>query len=308
MSQRILVYGASGWVGSQIVKLLQADIYFNGLEIVECSARIEYLSQVEEEFTRHHQPPNSQVVRVINCAGKTGRPNVDWCESHKDETLQGNLIGSLNIATICNKFNIHLTYFGTGCMFQYNEKFPMPKSEYNPNKKDEYLSIKETDPITFTGSFYSKTKATVEDFLKQYSNVLILRLRMPLSDDLHPRSLVTKLITYEKVVNIPNSMSVLTDLLPIAIDMCKNSKVGIYNFTNPGYVTHNQILQKYKQYIDPNFEWKNFTEEEQSKVIVAPRSNTFLDASKLVNEYPSLLPITESIDLMFQRMKNNLNK
>jgi dTDP-4-dehydrorhamnose reductase len=24
---------------------------------------------------------------VINCAGKTGRPNIDWCESNKEDTF-----------------------------------------------------------------------------------------------------------------------------------------------------------------------------------------------------------------------------
>ena len=32
-----------------------------------------------------------------------------------------------------------------------------------------------------------------------------------------------------------------------------------------------QILELYKQYVDPEFTWSNFTLEEQAKVIVAPR-------------------------------------
>ena len=42
---------------------------------------------------------------------------------------------------------------------------------------------------------------------------------MPISDDLSPRSFVTKITKYERVVDIPNSMTVLTDLLPISIAM-----------------------------------------------------------------------------------------
>lgn len=40
--------------------------------------------------------------------------------------------------------------------------------------------------------------------MKTYPNVLILRLRMPVSDDLHPRNFVTKISQYDRVVNIPN--------------------------------------------------------------------------------------------------------
>lgn len=42
---------------------------------------------------------------------------------------------------------------------------------------------------------------------------------MPISDDLNPRNFITKITKYQKVVNIPNSMSVLTELLPVSISM-----------------------------------------------------------------------------------------
>ena len=65
----------------------------------------------------------------------------------------------------------------------------------------------------------------------EYDNVLTLRMRMPISDDLHHRSLVTKITKYEKVVNIPNSMTVLTDMIPIGMALARNNNIGRYNFT-----------------------------------------------------------------------------
>ena len=44
---------------------------------------------------------------------------------------------------------------------------------------------------------------------------------------------------------------------------------------------HVQILQLYKDYIDPEFTWANFSVEEQAKVIVAPRSNNLLDTKRV---------------------------
>jgi UDP-glucose 4,6-dehydratase len=119
---------------------------------------------------------------------------------------------------------------------------------------------------------------------------------MPISSDLsNPRNFITKISRYNKVVNIPNSMTILEELLPISIEMAKRNLRGIWNFTNPGVVSHNEILDMYKNYIDPNFTWVNFNLEEQAKVIVAPRSNNEMDASKLKNEFPELLPIKESL-------------
>lgn len=182
----------------------------------------------------------------------------------------------------------------------------------------------EEDAPNFFGSFYSKTKAGVQpvyflyyQFLNEYSNSLILRLRMPISDDLNPRNFITKITKYQKVVNIPNSMSVLTELLPVSISMSERKLTvliyilqGVYNFTNPGVISHNQILDLYQKYIDPSFKYTNFTLEEQDKILKAKRSNNELDTTKLVKANPdfNIHPIEEAIVGVFERMKVNLNK
>ncbi len=145
-------------------------------------------------------------------------------------------------------------------------------------------------------SDFSLYTGQVEELLKEFDNVCTLRVRMPITSDLqNPRNFITKISRYQKVVNIPNSMTILDELLPISIEMAKRNLRGIWNFTNPGVVSHNEILEMYRQYIKPGFSWKNFTLEEQAKVIIAPRSNNELDASKLQGEFPEVLPIKESL-------------
>lgn len=149
--------------------------------------------------------------------------------------------------------------------------------------------------VNETYVFYSWVMQ-VEELLKEYENVCTLRVRMPITSDLtNPRNFITKISRYNKVVNIPNSMTVLDELLPISVEMAKRNLRGVWNFTNPGVVSHNEILEMYKQYIDPSFKWTNFTLEEQAKVIVAPRSNNEMDATKLKNEFPELLSIKDSL-------------
>lgn len=148
--------------------------------------------------------------------------------------------------------------------------------------------------------------------MKTYQNALILRLRMPVSDDLHPRNFVTKIAKYDRVVDIPNSNTILHDLLPASILMAEHKDTGIYNFTNPGAISHNEVLELFKEYVRPDFTWKNFTLEEQSKVIKAGRSNCKLDTEKLVKklaEYGYEVPeIHEAYRGCFQRMAKNGTK
>jgi hypothetical protein len=90
-------------------------------------------------------------------------------------------------------------------------------------------------------------------------------------------------------------MTVLPELLPYVIDMAKNKVTGTINLTNPGLITHNEILDMYKQYVDPEFNWKNFTEEQQRDILDADRSNNCLDTKKLILMYPNIKNIKDSV-------------
>src|SRR3989344_9520173 len=61
---------------------------------------------------------------VINCAGRTGRPNIDWCEDHKAETLYSNVTGPLVLSKACLERGVFMVHLGSGCIYQgdYNGK------------------------------------------------------------------------------------------------------------------------------------------------------------------------------------------
>merc|ERR1711966_272748 len=102
----------------------------------------------------------------------------------------------------------------------------------------------------------------------------------------------------------PNSMTVLTDMLPLSLIMSFRGLNGVYNFTNPGAISHNECLDLYKQYIDKSFTYKNFTEEEQNKILKAERSNNELDPTKLCREFPGEIPeIHDAVLSCFKRMR-----
>jgi len=70
--------------------------------------------------------------------------------------------------------------------------------------------------------------------------------------------------------------------------------------TNPGLISHNEILEMYKEIIDPEFTWKNFTQAEQAKVLAAERSNNFLDTSKLEGLFPDMPSIKDATKKMLE--------
>jgi 3,5-epimerase/4-reductase len=287
---RVLVYGGkTGWIGGLMVELCKKQ----GIEVKAADARIEMREAVDKELDEY------KPTHVLMSAGITGRPNIDWCEDHKPETIRTNVIGTLNVCDLCNMKNIHCTVYATGCIFKYDEAHELGSG----------VGFKEDSFPNFAESFYSETKGYMEQMLKCYPSCLILRVRMPISDDLIHRNFITKIVKYERVVNIPNSMTVLTEMLPASLAMAKKGLTGVYNFTNPGVISHNEVLDLYTKYIDPTYKYKNFTVEEQAKVIKAGRSNNELDTTKLMEDMPKDIVINDiktAVDLCFQRMKENL--
>ncbi|HLB41191.1 MAG TPA: NAD-dependent epimerase/dehydratase family protein [Candidatus Babeliales bacterium] len=282
--QVFLVFGGqTGWIGQKIIRILQEQQYM----VVAAQSRLEDRSAIEQEIS--HVKPDF----IINAAGLTGRPNVDWCEDHQPDTIRANIIGALNLADIAYRHNLHLTNIGTGCIYEYDDQHPINSG----------IGFREDEKPNFDGSFYSKTKIMLEQLLLCYPNVLNLRLRMPISSDLHPRNFITKITKYTHVVNVPNSMSILDDLLPLIPTMAMRRLTGAYNFVNPGTISHNQILDLYTRYIDHNFTYQNFSVAEQDRILKAKRSNNELDATKLLREFPELKPISLSIIDIFQRIK-----
>ncbi len=224
---------------------------------------------------------------VINCAGKTGKPNIDWCEDHKDETMYSNLTGPLVLAKACSEKGVYMVHLGSGCIYQGDNKGRGFSEDDVPN-------------ITEMPSFYSLTKFVSEYMLSKFP-ILQVRLRMPLDSNKSSRNFITKITNYEKVINEPNSMTVIDDLIYAVLRLIEKRKTGIYNITNPGSITHKEILDMYKKYVDPDFKYELIpTNKLETK---AGRSNCVLNTSKLEKEGIYLDGIHDAIKKVLKKYK-----
>ena len=120
------------------------------------------------------------------------------------------------MAQLCKE--IHLTYLGTGCIFDFDKTHPLGGNGFTEECKPNFF-----------GSGYSIVKGFTDQMMHLYPNVLNLRIRMPISDVPNPRNFITKITKYDKICSISNSMSVLPDLLPIMLDLASNNKTGTFN-------------------------------------------------------------------------------
>jgi dTDP-glucose 4,6-dehydratase len=295
---KILIYGSKGWIGSMFKKIMiEQDVhYFVG------KSRTDNKKTLLDEINKI-QPTHiiSFIGRTHGAIGDKKIATIDYLEEPGKlvENIRDNLFSPFLLSELCKQKNIHYTYIGTGCIFTFDKDHPFEKEE---NGFDE------NSLPNFFGSSYSIVKGFTDQIMNLYSdNTLNLRIRMPIVGEKNERNFITKIVNYDKICSIANSMSVLPELLPVVLKMMKQKTTGTINLTNPGLITHNEILEIYKEIVDPLFTWKNFSQEEQRKILASERSNNFLDTTKLHSLFPEVRNIKDAVRDCLISYKKNLD-
>ena len=293
---KFLVYGVNGWIGGKVYKHLKE----NGFQVEEGNVRVENVQELEREIEE------KKPTHIISLIGRTHGTyegeyigTIDYLEKPGKvfENVRDNLFGPMVLSLLSKKYNFHFTYLGTGCIFQFDEDHPFGE------EKDGF---DESSLPNFFGSSYSIVKGFTDQLMHLVEdNVLNVRIRMPITDEFNKRNFITKITNYAKVCSVPNSMTVLNELIPIMIDMSCKKVTGTVNLTNPGLVSHNEILEMYKEIVDADFTWNNFTIEEQNEVLASGRSNNFLETTRLSTMYPEVKNIKDSVRDILLKMKEN---
>lgn len=273
---RTLIFGGKGYIAGKLASAFPGAI-LTSVDIGDPHA-------VARELELHRPDV------VINAAGKTGRPNVDWCEDHKLETVHSNVTGALILAEQCVEKGVYLVHIGSGCIYS-----GYPGGE----------GYTEEDPPNFQGSFYSFTKLMSEALLRPFP-LLQLRLRMPFDGEPNPRNLITKISRYSKVLDAENSLTYLPDLVRVTAELIERKATGIYNVTNPGAASPYRIMQRYQEIVDPTHTFERITVSELPSVAKAARSNCILSSSKLAREGIHMTPADEAVTKALQEYRTRV--
>lgn len=218
---------------------------------------------------------------LVNCIGKTGKPNVDWCENNKEETLFSNVIVPSFISLACKNKLIRMVHIGSGCIYEGTN---------GDNGFDE------TDSPNFYGSFYSRTKILSESILNEF-DVLQVRIRMPIDSKPDERNLITKILKYDKIMDSNNSVTIVEDFLEILKILIEKKETGIFNVTNKGMIKNSDIIKLYERYSKKEKKYEIISEKDLDEITQGRRSNCTLSTKKL-----------ESIGIKIPNLEKSLQK
>lgn len=301
----VVVLGASGWVGGRFL----AGLSRRGLEHVGWSRKN---ARYDDFATLRGALERVRPRFLINAAGFTGKPNVDACEDARGETLRGNVALPLTIAHACQVTGTAWGHVSSGCIYSGaklsdGRTYPdlmEPEVQARLAAGEHVVGYREDDPPNFSFdqppvSFYSGSKALAEELLRGTPALYVWRMRLPFDEHHGPRNLLSKLLTYPKLYQNLNSLSHLGQFVDACLDLwLGEAPYGVYNLTNPGFVSTRDIAQLLEQRLTPGrkFEFWESDSAFYSQAVRAPRSNCVLDSSKALAAGAKLPPIEAALD------------
>lgn len=279
--KKVIVWGSRGWIGGQFLPLLRA----RGFTVVEATSRANDKKAVEAEVLAIRP---SHIVSLIGRTHGEGFSTIDYLEQSGKllENLTDNLYGPVVLASVAKANGCHMMYLGTGCIFT------------DEGTRTERYAFTESDAPNFFGSSYSTVKGVTDRIMTEEfgESCLNVRIRMPISGSPGPRDFISKIISYKKICSIPNSMTVLPDILPCLVECMERKIVGPLNATNPGTIDHTTILEWYKELQDPSHTWTLIGEAElMASCVKSARSNNALDTTRIQSLFPTLPSIQTSV-------------
>lgn len=263
-------YLAKGNTEHQIVHISKSDVNYEDPDTF-----VNFLHK-ESKYPKPH------FDWIINCSGYTGRPNVEGCETDKENCYHYNVTVPLFITRVANNFKIPIIHIGSGCIYDGYSKWY--KEEDLPNfGSDSHHS-----------SFYSKTKDAFEK-LSQHLDRYIFRIRIPFNGIPEPKNYLWKILNYDNLISHQNSVTNVDDLVNFVYKFIEEKRpLGIYNVTNKWGIEAKDIVKLMKDYDLINPKWE-FVSVKDANFKVG-RSNCLLDTSKIEELGLGLPDVKESLE------------
>lgn len=250
---------------------------------------------------------------IINAAGYPGRPNVDACETAREETLFANTLLPQTISRACSMTSTPWGHVSSGCIY-HGAKLIDEKGtrivegaelrQLFAGSPEKIFGYTEWDEPNFSFrnapcNFYSGTKTLAEEAIRGVGDVYLWRPGMPFNERSEPRNFLWRIQNYAKVFNGVNSLSHLDDFVRACLDLWeRQAPFGVYNMTNPGAVLTRQVVEMVERILKPNRHFEFWKDEEEFYRLgaKAPRSNCVLDVSKLLVAGVKVRPVEEALE------------
>lgn len=235
---KVLVTGAAGMLGSEVCQelkkrshtVLKTDINLTtkDIEFLDVKNYNEVTKLIEK------MKPNA----IFHLAAET---DVDLCEKKPDHAYITNVLGTENIALLCQKFTILMVYISTAGVF-------------SGDKLEPYTEFDEPCPLNIYGKTKLEGEKIVQNLLNEY---FIFRAGWMVGGWTVDKKFVYKII---KLLKTEREINVVDDKFgspTFTFDFAKNlmtvvntKRYGLYHMTNKGTCSRYDIAVKIIEFAD----------------------------------------------------------
>jgi dTDP-4-dehydrorhamnose reductase len=190
MKKKLLIIGGASLVGSTIINKFKNDY---DIHLTFNTTPVDF-NFIHTKLNLLDNPDElSSVITKINpdvVVNTVAYPNVDFCETHRDETNLLHVSITDDLVSICDDISCPLVYFSTDAVF-------------DGSKSEKYDESDHVCPL----SYYGKTKLEAEKILLEINRNIVLRTTVVY--DWHIRSRFTNWVL--KNLQQGNNITAFTD-------------------------------------------------------------------------------------------------
>ena len=288
----IALLGASGYVGQAFAACLRSrGIAF----LAPSSCDLDLRSREATAAWFDAAKPDL----VINAVGFTGRPNIDGTEQEKWRCLLLNTVVPGYLAEILSDRGIRWGHVSSGCIFHG------ARPDGSGFTEEDVPEFARCDP---RAGWYARTKWMAEQLLRDLPGVLIWRLRIPFDQFDNERNYISKIMRYDNLLEVRNSISQLQEFAAAALEtLLRDVPAGIYNITNPGSVLTSEVAEAIRRHGLSSRTFRYFSGEEAFMATPGRvfRASCVLSPAKLLATGIPLRDVHDSLEWTLSEWKRS---
>jgi dTDP-4-dehydrorhamnose reductase len=267
----VLVTGSGGQLGQSLQFIAKNH---SEIDFVFCdSTKLDITNKIAVEAVFNQTKPNF----CINAAAYTA---VDKAESEYETSELINVIGAINLAEVCKKFEVVLLHISTDFVFDGNKKTPYKEVD-NTNPSGVYGQTKLDGELAIQAIWHKHYIVRTSWVYSQFGNNF-LKTMLRLASERTTLSVVN-----DQIGTPTNAIDLAETLVAIIIktnQQTANDDFGIYNFSNEGQCSWYEFAKKIFEFNNIQIDLKPIPTTDFPTPAKRPKYSV-LDKSKIIDTF-----------------------
>jgi len=267
----VLVTGSNGQLGQSLQFITKNH---SEIDFVFCdSTKLDITNKIEVDAIFNQTKPNF----CINAAAYTA---VDKAESEYETAELINVIGAINLAEVCKKFEVVLLHISTDFVFDGNKKTPYKEVD-NTNPSCVYGQTKLDGELAIEAIWHKHYIVRTSWVYSQFGNNF-LKTMLRLASERTTLSVVN-----DQIGTPTNAIDLAETLVEIIIKNNQqpvNDNFGVYNFSNEGQCSWYEFAKKIFEFNNIQIDLKPIPTTDFPTPAKRPKYSV-LDKSKIIDTF-----------------------